>query len=176
MKKIIALGALGAAIVVLVFASIALAQSSPDQSSADQTSSDQTSPEPAQTPDPSTQAAPTQDALTVNIHDHAFDPAQLDVAPGTNVTWVNGDTEPHTVTADDGLFDSGTLNPGESYTVWLDGSGTVPYHCEIHPDMQGSLLVGGASGGEAPTTEAPATEAPASTPEQTTQESQAPVY
>jgi plastocyanin len=45
--------------------------------------------------------------MTVNIHDHAFDPAQLNVAPGMTVTWVNGDTEAHTATADNGLFDSG---------------------------------------------------------------------
>jgi plastocyanin len=128
LKKVIALGALGAAMIVLVFASIAVAQSSPDQ---------------VQSPDSSGQAAPAQDTITVNIHDHAFDPAQLNAAPGTTVTWVNGDTEAHTATADNGLFDSGVLNPGDFYSVWLDGSGTVTYHCDIHPDMQGSVVVGG---------------------------------
>ena len=137
MKKIIVLGVLGAAIVVLVFASIAAAQSVPDQSS-----SDQSTPEQAQSPDSSGQATPAQDAVTVNIPEDAFDPAQLDVAPGTTVTWVNNDSEPHTVTADDGLFDSGRLDPGDSYSVWLGGSGTVAYHCNPHPDMTGSIVVG----------------------------------
>lgn len=112
------------AIVVLVFASIAAAQTSPDQST-----------------------------MTVSIHDRTFDPAQLDVAPGTTVTWVNEDVEPHTVTANDGLFDSGVLEPGASYSVWFDGAGTVPYHCALHPDMQGSVVVGGASEEEGATTE-----------------------
>jgi plastocyanin len=142
LKKIIALGALGAAIGVLVFASIAAAQSTQDQSSSDQASPEQTGP---------VQAAPVQDPVTVNIHDDAFDPAQVDIAPGTTVTWVNNDDEAHTVTADDGLFDSGRLEPGDSYSVWFDGSGTVAYHCEPHPHMTGSVVVGEASssnGGE----------------------------
>jgi plastocyanin len=92
-------------------------------------------------------AAPAQkNTMSVVIHHHAFDPEQQNVPPGTTVTWTNEDTEAHTVTADNGLFDSGVLNPGESYSVWFDGSGNVTYHCEIHPDMTGSVVVGGASG------------------------------
>ena len=78
----------------------------------------------------------------MDISDHAFNPAQLNVAPGTTVTFVNNDTEPHTATADNGLFDTGVLEPGSSFEVLLDGSGTVTYHCELHPDMQGSIVVG----------------------------------
>jgi plastocyanin len=85
---------------------------------------------------------------TVNIHDDTFDPAQLNVAPGKTVTWTNGDSEAHTVTADNGLFDSGVLEPGQSYSTWLGGSGTVDYHCELHPDMKGTIVVGGAIGGD----------------------------
>jgi plastocyanin len=51
---------------------------------------------------------------------------------------------PHTVTAENGLFDSGVLDPGESYTVDFDGQGTVAYYCSLHPEMRGSLTVGGA--------------------------------
>jgi plastocyanin len=172
LKKFIALGALVVGMVVLVFASIAAAQSSPDQNS---------NPGQGQSPSSSGQADPAQNTnLTVSIHDHAFDPAQLSVAPKTTVTWVNNDTVAHTATADDGLFDSGVLKPGESYSVWFDGAGQVAYHCTIHPDMKGSLVVGGASGGGEPTTAggqttspnqeatAPAPEQTTSTPEQTT--------
>ena len=164
MKKFIALGALVVGIVVLVFASIAAAQSSPDQNS---------NPGQGQSPSSSGQADPAQNTnLTVSIHDHAFDPAQLSVAPKTTVTWVNNDTVAHTATADDGLFDSGALQPGESYSVWFDGAGQVAYHCTIHPDMKGSLVVGGASGGEPTTaggqTTSPKQEATAPAPEQTT--------
>ena len=94
---------------------------------------------------------PTNGSVTVVIHDHTFDPAQLDVAAGTRVTWTNGDTEAHVVAADNGLFDPGVLQPGRSYSIWLGGSGTVAYYCELHPDMKGSVVVGDGVGGEGET-------------------------
>jgi plastocyanin len=93
------------------------------------------------TPAQTTTPAPNS-TITVDIHDHAFDPAQLNVAPGTTVRFVNNDPEPHTATADNGLFDTGVLQPGSSFEVLLGGSGTVTYHCELHPDMKGSIIVG----------------------------------
>ena len=98
---------------------------------------------PAETTAPAESTAPAPNSTTtVDIRDHAFNPAQLNVAPGTTVTFVNNDTEPHTATADNGLFDTGVLEPGSSVDVFLDGSGTVTYHCELHPHMQGSIIVG----------------------------------
>jgi plastocyanin len=98
---------------------------------------------PAETTAPAESTTPAPNSTTtVDIRDHAFNPAQLNVAPGTTVTFVNNDTEPHTATADNGLFDTGVLEPGSSFDVFFDGSGTVPYHCELHPDMQGSIIVG----------------------------------
>jgi plastocyanin len=95
--------------------------------------------------------------VTVSIHDFSFDPAQTTVSGATVVMWSNDDGVAHTVTADDGSFDSGTLNPGDTFAVMFEGSGTVPYHCEIHPSMMGSVTVSGNSGGSAPpTTGAPA--------------------
>ena len=61
--------------------------------------------------------------------------------------WVNEGNTPHTVTADDGSFDSGTLQPGESYSHTFQSAGMVPYHCSIHPFMTGSVTVGAAAGG-----------------------------
>jgi len=55
---------------------------------------------------------------------------------------VNTDTEAHTATADNKLFDTGVLKPGEAFEVYFEGSGTVTYHCELHPDMKGSIVVG----------------------------------
>ena len=104
---------------------------------------------PAETTAPAESTAPAPNSTaTVDIRGHAFNPAQLNVAPGTTVTFVNNDTEAHTATANDGLFDSGVLEPGSSFDVWLDGSGTVTYHCELHPDMQGSIIVGQGGGAE----------------------------
>ncbi len=77
--------------------------------------------------------------VPVSIQDGYFDPADITVAPGTWVTWTNEGDQPHTVTADNGLFDSGLLYPGESYSVWFDGVGTTTYHCS--PNMMGSVTV-----------------------------------
>ena len=100
----------------------------------------------------------------MNIRGNAFDRAQINVAGGTYVRWVNKDTVAHTVTADNGLFDQ-EIAPGYSYSVWLDGSGTVTYHCKIHPEMKGSITVGGANsqGGGAAPAEAPVTSVPPQT-------------
>ena len=100
--------------------------------------------------DASVESVPIQNAWSVNIGDNFFDPPQAAVEPGSTITWTNKGDEPHTVTADDGSFDSGRLNPGDSYTVAFGGQGTVTYHCEIHPEMRGSVTVGGGGGGGVP--------------------------
>jgi len=107
------------------------------------------------TPAESTTPPAPNSAITVDIRDHAFNPAQLNVAPGTTVRFVNNDSEPHTATADNGAFDTGVLQPGYSSEVFVDGEGTVPYHCELHLDMQGSIVVGEAGEAEDTTTENP---------------------
>src|SRR5215212_11112233 len=88
-------------------------------------------------------SATAQGATTpVSIQDFFFSPANVTVEPGTTVTWVNEGSVPHTVTSDDGQFDSGVLMPGDSYTVMFKGQGTITYHCAIHPSMTGSVTVG----------------------------------
>ncbi len=77
--------------------------------------------------------------VVVSIQDNYFDPADIVVAPGTTVWWVNEGENPHNVTADDGMFDSGPLYPGDSYWVTFEGQGTVNYHCS--PQMTGSVTV-----------------------------------
>src|SRR5205809_8134591 len=100
MKKVVALGALVSGMIVLLFASIATAQSTPDQySSPDQYSTDQ---EQSSTAGPqegttSEQATPAQNTPTVSIGADGFDPSQLEVAAGTPLTFVNNDSVPHTV-------------------------------------------------------------------------------
>src|SRR5215212_8661528 len=84
---------------------------------------------------------------TVSIQDFFFSPANVSVPAGTTVTWVNEGNIPHTVTSDDGQFDSGVLMPGDSYTVMFKGRGTITYHCAIHPSMSGSVTVGTPTGG-----------------------------
>jgi len=85
---------------------------------------------------------------SVAIEDFYFEPTDAAIASGDKITWINEGSAPHTVTADDGSFDSGVLNPGDTYTVTFSGSGTVSYYCTIHPNMVGSVTVGGEAGGE----------------------------
>src|ERR687890_1468912 len=112
---------------------------------------------PALAQDAGVEAVPVEDARSVGIGDNFFAPPDAAVEPGTTITWTNNGARPHTVTADDGSFDSGVLNPGDSYTVAFDGQGTVTYHCTIHPEGMGSVTVGG-GGGSGPPVEQPASE------------------
>jgi hypothetical protein len=77
----------------------------------------------------------------VLIQGHAFNPPEVRVRPGEEVTWTFADREPHTVTADNKSFDSGSRRDGD-FRLRFDQPGTYSYHCAIHPDMRGRVLVG----------------------------------
>ncbi|MER6298059.1 cupredoxin family copper-binding protein [Kitasatospora sp. NPDC001539] len=81
-------------------------------------------------------------ALQVTIRNFAFEPAALTVSPGQTVTVVNQDSVPHTLTASDKSFDTGTIAAGATGTFTVPQSGTHPYICTIHPFMHGTLTVG----------------------------------
>jgi plastocyanin len=57
------------------------------------------------------------------------------------VTWTNTDSLPHTSTSNGGAWDSGTIEPGHSFSVALATAGTFQYHCSIHPGMMGTITV-----------------------------------
>lgn len=63
------------------------------------------------------------------------------IAVGGKVSWQNEDSAPHTATADDGSFDTGTLDKGKLKSETFKQAGTFPYYCEIHPTMHGSVEV-----------------------------------
>jgi plastocyanin len=86
-------------------------------------------------------AAHQDGAVAVQVVDFAFEPGTLTVPAGATVTWTNAGSRPHTVTADDGSFDSGRLDPGEQFSQTFDQPGTFAYHCGFHPEMQGSIVV-----------------------------------
>jgi plastocyanin len=111
----------------------------------------------AQTAGQGVVVVPTTEIRTVDvflIEDEYFEPTDAMVDPGTTLMWINRGQEQHTVTADDGQFDSGVLNPGDSFLTTVEGSGTLTYHCELHPEMTGSITVGSpAAEGDATATE-----------------------
>ena len=81
-------------------------------------------------------------AATVKIDNFAFDAQTVTVAPGSTVTWVNQDEEPHTVVADDGKsFRSKTLDTGDKFSFTFMSAGTYGYFCSIHPHMTGKVVV-----------------------------------
>lgn len=80
-------------------------------------------------------------AQTVTIKDNTFAPETLTVKVGSTVTWVNSDTVTHSAVADDTTFDTKVLAPGESGTYTFTKAGTYTYHCGIHPNMTGTIVV-----------------------------------
>lgn len=72
-----------------------------------------------------------------------YSPATVTVVIGKNntVTWFNGDDTVHTVTGVQGLFDSGNVNPGGSWSYTFTQPGTYSYYCTIHPYMKGTIVV-----------------------------------
>jgi plastocyanin len=80
-------------------------------------------------------------AFAIEIKNFSFNPKEMDVPVGTTVTWTNLDSVAHTATADDGTFNSGNLNPGQSYSYQFDKSGSYTYNCTYHPGMQGTIVV-----------------------------------
>ena len=78
---------------------------------------------------------------TVSIQDFAFNPGSLTTAVGDTVTWTNADSAGHTVTADDGSFDSSTMSGGTTFSQTFATAGSYPYHCAIHSSMKGTIVV-----------------------------------
>lgn len=72
-----------------------------------------------------------------------FNPPQMTVKAGETVEWKNEDIFSHTVTADNGSFDSGLIAPGNSWQRTFEQAGTVGYHCRPHPNMRAALVIQG---------------------------------
>ena len=89
-------------------------------------------------PAPSGEAAKSE---KVQIVEFTYEPDPVVVQVGGKVIWQNEDTAPHTATADDGSFDTGTIEKGKLGSATFKEAGTFTYHCEIHPTMHGTVEV-----------------------------------
>lgn len=87
----------------------------------------------------SASASPSGTAIT--LMDSRFEAGQVTVPVGTTVTVTNGGEVPHTWTSLDGGFDSGNLEPGQSYSFTFHEAGTYGFLCSYHSGMEGTITV-----------------------------------
>jgi plastocyanin len=131
---------------VLVALSFSLVACGDDSSSTDTSATTEPATETsATTPEPSGSApAPSGEAQRsekVEIVEYTYGPDPVTVQVGGKVIWLNRDSAPHTATADDGSFDTGTIDQGKLASETFKQAGTYTYFCEIHPTMHGTVEV-----------------------------------
>jgi len=103
-----------------------------------------TAPNPEDESSPAETQAPAgnlERSAKVEIVDFAYNPDPIQVETGGKVIWQNMDSAPHTATADDGSFDTGTLDEGKLKSETFKEPGTYTYFCAIHPTMHGTVEV-----------------------------------
>jgi plastocyanin len=88
---------------------------------------------------PTTAVTIPQNASTMTVT--AYNPNPVNVTVGTTIRWSNADSIVHTATADGGSFNSGNINGGGSFNFTFPTAGTFTYHCTIHPNMVGTVVV-----------------------------------
>lgn len=82
-----------------------------------------------------------KDAVEVKISDSLFSPANLTINKGTAVVWSNGAEGEHSVTAEDGSFDSDSLKPGQTFSKILNTPGNYTYYSSKDPMLRGTIQV-----------------------------------
>lgn len=128
------------ALAALAFA-VPLAGCGGDDEPSDEPAAPSESAEPAGSGDAGAGAQAPVQAATVDIREFAYEPATVTVRAGGTVEWVNADAAPHTATADDDSFDTGSLAKGDKAKVTLDKAGTFTYICTFHPFMNATVEV-----------------------------------
>ena len=91
--------------------------------------------------DAAAEAATAPKGATVKIANFEFGPTTITVPVGASVTWTNTDDDAHSVVADNKAFRSAPLDTGDSYTFTFAAAGTYGYHCGLHPQMVGKVVV-----------------------------------
>lgn len=75
------------------------------------------------------------------IQGTSFTPSTITVTAGTIITWTNKDAIAHTVTSTTGIFNSGSITPGKTYSQFFSATGSYPYFCSIHTSMTATVVV-----------------------------------
>lgn len=90
---------------------------------------------------PTAQGTPVTGVTRLTIRQYAYQPATIQIAVGTTVTWTNRDSVPHSVTFKNGMADSGLFKLGQSFSSTFQSAGTYQYYCTVHPSMIGTVIV-----------------------------------
>jgi len=79
----------------------------------------------------------------VKIKDFKFNPQTVEISQGTVVTWQNQDLVEHQIQSDGDLADllSGVIDQNGTFSFTFDKTGTWKYHCNLHPEMKGTVVV-----------------------------------
>lgn len=118
-----------------------------DDTTAAQGGADTTATTTTENSQPTTNApAPSGEAVRsakVSMVDFSFEPTSVTIQAGGKVIWQNDGQVPHTATANDGSFDTATVQPGKiaSEAETFKAPGTISYHCSIHPSMTATIKV-----------------------------------
>ena len=80
--------------------------------------------------------------LTITITKGVYSPNPLAAKVGQSVNWLNSDTIAHTAT-DSGVFDTGSIAPTSAADVPVPftTAGTYNFHCTLHANENGSIVV-----------------------------------
>lgn len=88
------------------------------------------------------EAAESNDIVSVGMDDIKFIPEEISVDVGQRIVWTNNEAVPHNVTARDGAdFASDTLQQGDTFEYTPQEAGTIDYVCTIHPQQTGQITV-----------------------------------
>jgi plastocyanin len=79
--------------------------------------------------------------VQITIHNFAFNPARIEVSPGTKIVWTNTDSDPHTVDSTKNIWTSEALDTDSHFARTFGRAGTFAYYCSIHPFMHGTVIV-----------------------------------
>ncbi len=84
--------------------------------------------------------------IQIEMRGLRFNPDMLTIKQGTTVRWVNEDSVVHTVVSGvrdnkSGLFDSGNMSSGATFSYTFNEKGTFDYFCEPHSGMDGTIVV-----------------------------------
>jgi plastocyanin len=85
------------------------------------------------------------DQVEVAMERDTFVPQEITIQAGTTVVWENQDGYRHSVVsgtsdAPTDMFNE-TVDPGKTFSYTFDEVGTYDYHCELTPDMSGTVIV-----------------------------------